>query len=600
MLRVSGKGGIWGLPDMKTPLNRYEIIGTLGTGASSRVDKARDSTIGRTVALKTFLHGFGSGDLQTQFLREAQIIGGLAHSCIVSLYDVGTNIDGLPYLVMEYVDGKTLERTLDAGPLPLERAVVWAADLASALARAHRSKIIHGDVKPANVFITSEGRLKLGDFGIARFATQMSGSGSILGTPAYLSPEQILGHKQDTRSDLFSLGIILYQMTTGVRPFDGTSVGAVCAQIVSAEPPPPSHHNAALPPEFDHIVMRCLAKDPAERYADAESLGASLYPFARSKPLPIRSPSRSWWKRPMQISDLRAVGGVLLALSVLGVGARAVREHFSAATVHAVSVRQTPTVLSAAPPPDDAVALGTGLGASPSASVINVGMAEKPATSSHNPSPSHAEAMSETSAKADSASGLVAGSDAPSPAGPSVEHAFERNAVASTKPKTIHSTSDAPATPLSSSMRSSALPKQAAATAVKSAGSPLPKTSLQVDIVSSVADENISIFAGDELLLSTLLKTAHLGDTMRFECPVTPGEHSFRVVLSRLDETVMVEKDSTSQIRADASNFLGIHVNRRTKLLLKHETSLEVVWPSTAAPVAASLSPHPVGELALR
>jgi len=302
----------------------------------------------------------------------------------------------------------------------------------------------------------------------------------------------------------------------------------------------------------------------------------------------------------MQISDLRAVAGVLLALSVLGVGARAVREHFSAATVHAVSVRLTPTVLSAAPPPDAAVALGTGLGASPSASVINVGMAEKPATSSHNPSPSHAEAMSETSAKADSASGLVAGSDAPSPAGPSVEHAFERNAVASTKPRTIHSTTDAPATPLSSSMRASALPKQAAATAVKSAGSPLPKTSLQVDIVSSVADENISIFAGDELLLSTLLKTAHLGDTMRFECPVTPGEHSFRVVLSRLDETVMVEKDSTSQIRADASNFLGIHVNRRTKLLLKHETSLEVVWPSTAAPVAASLSPHPVGELALR
>ena len=214
---------------MKSPQNRYEIIGALGIGATSRVDKARDSTIGRTVAIKTFLHGFGSGDIQKQFLREAQIVGRLTHPYIVGLYDIGTNEDGVPYLVMEYVEGKTLEKTLDNGPLPLERAAVWGADLASALYRAHQCKIIHGDVKPANILITNEGQVKLGDFGIARFATQVSGSGSVLGTPAYLSPEQILGGRQDTRSDLFSLGIILYQMTTGVRPFDGTSVGAVCA-----------------------------------------------------------------------------------------------------------------------------------------------------------------------------------------------------------------------------------------------------------------------------------------------------------------------------------------------------------------------------------
>ena len=171
-------------------------------------------------------------------------------------------------------------------------------DMASALARAHQCKVIHGDVKPANILITKEGQVKLGDFGIARFATQVSGSGSVLGTPAYLSPEQILGGKQDTRSDLFSLGIILYQMTTGVRPFDGTSVGAVCAQIVSSTPPPPSHHNPSLPPAFDHIVMRCLAKEPAQRYADAESLGASLYPslaasrvtMPLAKPLLVEAP----------------------------------------------------------------------------------------------------------------------------------------------------------------------------------------------------------------------------------------------------------------------------------------------------------------------
>src|SRR3981189_1626460 len=140
---------------MITPQGRYEFIETLGTGATSRVDKAREQLIGRIVALKTFLHGFGSGDVQKQFLREAQIVGRLTHPYIVGLYDIGTSEDGVPYLVMEYVEGKTLEKTLDNGPLPLERAAVWGADLASALSRAHQCKIIHGDVKPANILVTN-------------------------------------------------------------------------------------------------------------------------------------------------------------------------------------------------------------------------------------------------------------------------------------------------------------------------------------------------------------------------------------------------------------------------------------------------------------
>ena len=209
---------------MATLQGRYEFIETLGTGATSRVDKARDTLIGRSVALKTFLHGFGSRDVQELFLREAQIIGRLAHPCIVGLYDVGTDNDGVPYFVMEYVEGQTLEKVLDTSPLPFERALFWAADLTAAIARAHQAKVIHGDIKPANILITNDGQVKLGDFGIARFTTQVSSSGTLMGTPAYLSPEQILGHTQDTRSDLFSLGIILYQMTTGVRPFNGSSV----------------------------------------------------------------------------------------------------------------------------------------------------------------------------------------------------------------------------------------------------------------------------------------------------------------------------------------------------------------------------------------
>jgi serine/threonine protein kinase len=591
---------------MNSPQLRYEIIGTLGTGASSRVDKARDSTIGRTVAVKTFLHGFGSGDLQKQFLREAQIIGRLTHPNIVSLYDVGTNTDGVPYLVMEYVEGKTLERTLDAGPLPLERAAVWATDLASALARAHQCKIIHGDVKPANVLITAEGQVKLGDFGIARFATQVSGSGNILGTPAYLSPEQILGHKQDTRSDLFSLGIILYQMTTGVRPFDGTSVGAVCAQIISAEPVPPSHHNSALPLEFDHLVLRCLSKDPALRYADAQSLAASLYPFARSKPLAMPPPSPFWWKRPVQSSDLRAFAGVLVALAVLGAGARAVHQHFSAPTTTPVAQAQGFPSLSIASAPDGVVASRTRLGSDSAAPLIKVAMTDVSGenVSAAGPSFTPLNAQDLTAAQpmvdlsAQNGSTAFSGADADLPF-PSVSHVFERRAVVSPKSKTIGSASE-PLAPGRSSASSPAAAAKSFEAAAKSGSTPLAKTSLHVDIVSGVVDETISIFSGEQLLLSTPLEAAHLGDTLRFDCPVTPGEHSFRVVVFRADDTVVVEKGSISQIHSDASNFLGIHVSRRAKLLFKHETALEIVWPSAPAPVVASTSPRPMGELALR
>ena len=159
---------------------------------------------------------------------------------------------------------------------------MWAGDLATALGQAHRANVIHGDVKPANILVTLDQQVKLGDFGIARFSTQASGSGNLMGTPAYLSPEQILGNLQDRRSDLFSLGIVLYHMSTGKRPFDGDSVEAVCAQIISSAPLPPSHHNPSLPAEFDQVVMRCLSKNPEDRFPTAEAFAASVYPFARN------------------------------------------------------------------------------------------------------------------------------------------------------------------------------------------------------------------------------------------------------------------------------------------------------------------------------
>src|ERR1700732_679966 len=287
------------------PKNRYEVIGNLGCGATSRVDKARDTILGRTVALKTLVHAFGAPTEQKQFLREAQIVSQLSHPSIINLYDVGIEEGNVAYLVIEYVTGKTLQQVLLESPIPFPRACAWAADLAGALTRAHRAGIIHRDVKPGNILVTEDGSVKLGDFGIARFATQVSGSGRMMGTPAYLSPEQILGESQNTRSDLFSLGIVLYQMVTGAPPFEGSSISAVCAQILSADPVPPTQRNPALPAGIAHVILRCLAKSPADRYPSAEALAASLYPFARLAPagteLNLNPPvlfQPSWIARP--------------------------------------------------------------------------------------------------------------------------------------------------------------------------------------------------------------------------------------------------------------------------------------------------------------
>jgi len=163
---------------------RYEILGNLGCGATSRVDKARDTVLGRTVALKTLVHSFGAPVEQKQFLRESQIVSQLSDPAIVSLYDVGMENGSISYLVMEYVAGKTLQQVLAAGPVPVARACAWAADLAGGLRGAHRAGVLHGDIKPANILVTEDGKVKLGDFGIARFATQVSRCGQLMGTPA--------------------------------------------------------------------------------------------------------------------------------------------------------------------------------------------------------------------------------------------------------------------------------------------------------------------------------------------------------------------------------------------------------------------------------
>ena len=297
------------------PKGRYQALELIGSGTTSRVDKARDNVIGRTVALKTFICAFGE-DLEQQFLHEAQIVGQLSHPAVVQLYDVGFDEQGAPYLVMEYVAGETLQRQLESSTLTVQRACAWAVELAGALATAHRAGIVHGDVKPGNIFINPENRVRLGDFGIARLTTQLSLTSRVVGTPAYMAPEQIESELQDHRSDQFSFGVVLYQMLTGVRPFDGKSVGAVCAQILKHTPAPPSRHNPAVPPELDRVVARCLAKNPQERFASCEELAKSLHPFTRSRP---RTPApamtkHSWWSAPTGHREVWTTVSVCLLL----------------------------------------------------------------------------------------------------------------------------------------------------------------------------------------------------------------------------------------------------------------------------------------------
>jgi serine/threonine protein kinase len=308
---------------------RYEPLEFIGSGTTSRVEKARDNVIGRTVALKTFVRSF-TDDVEEQFLREAQLVGQLSHPAIVQLFDVGIDEAGTPFLVMEYVAGKTLEQRLGPYALTVQRSCAWAADLAGALAQAHRAGIIHGDIKPGNIFVTPDEKVKLGDFGIARLVTQVSGRDRVMGTPAYLSPEQIQGQPQDQRSDQFSFGIVFYQMLTGVRPFEGNTLGAVCSEILNAEPLPPSQHNPAVPPAIDRVIARCLAKNPEDRFASCEELARSLYPFTRSRPRATDSSEqkRSWWMQPSGHRDVWLAAAACLLMAASFQIPHVLRSHF--------------------------------------------------------------------------------------------------------------------------------------------------------------------------------------------------------------------------------------------------------------------------------
>jgi eukaryotic-like serine/threonine-protein kinase len=271
-------------------VGRYQVLETVGTGANSRVVRAHDPLIDRHVAIKLFSPELARGEKRNLFLREARVVGKLSDPSVIIIHDMGIEESTqTPYLVMEFVEGQSLEKLISRGSIPFPSACEYAAHVATGLSVAHRRSVIHGDIKPANILITSENRVKLTDFGMARLVSHQGADFAIRGTPAYWCPEQILGRPQDARSDVFSLGVVLYEMLTGFNPFNADTIPALCSKILSSSPLPPSHSNPSIPQPLDALVMSCLVKEPQRRVASAESLAEQLFPLARRTPLAVQS-----------------------------------------------------------------------------------------------------------------------------------------------------------------------------------------------------------------------------------------------------------------------------------------------------------------------
>jgi eukaryotic-like serine/threonine-protein kinase len=270
-------------------VGRYQVLETLGVGAQSRVVRGHDPLIDRSVAIKLFSPQLARGDARNRFLREARVVGKLSHPSIITVHDIGVDeTTQTPYLVMELVEGQSLEKIISKGCIAFPTACEWAGHVAEALAVAHKRSVIHGDIKSANILITNENRVKLTDFGMARLASHQTDS-AVRGTPAYWCPEQVLGRAQDARSDLFSLGVVLHEMLTGANPFAGDTIPTVCNHILSSTPLPPSRSNPSIPAILDDIVASCLTKEPQLRMASAETLAEQLFPLARRTPPPVQA-----------------------------------------------------------------------------------------------------------------------------------------------------------------------------------------------------------------------------------------------------------------------------------------------------------------------
>ncbi len=285
-------------------LGPYEILSPLGAGGMGEVYKARDTRLDRSVAVKVLPeHIAKREDLRGRFEREARAVASLNHPNICTLFDIGSQ-DGISYMVMELMEGETLGARIERGPIPLEQALVYAAQIADALDRAHRAGVTHRDVKPANIMLTRDG-VKVLDFGLAKsvaapgpndatIVASLTTEGSIIGTPQYMAPEQFEGKEADARADIWAFGAVLYEMVTGQKAFQGKSYGSLVGSILSAEPAPMAVA-PFTPAWLERLVRRCLAKDPERRYQSMRDIVLDLDSPPQDTPASAAKPNRWPW-----------------------------------------------------------------------------------------------------------------------------------------------------------------------------------------------------------------------------------------------------------------------------------------------------------------
>ena len=278
-------------------LSHYEVVAALGAGGMGVVYKARDTRLDRFVAIKVLTGATISEERRRRFAQEARAASALNHPGVVTIHDIATE-EGIDFIAMEYVQGQTLEQLIGRKALTLKASLDYAIQAAQALARAHAAGIIHRDLKPSNIMVTDDGRVKILDFGVAKLSARndvdieldaatmtrtvaardaaLTAEGHIVGTVAYMSPEQATGQTVDSRADIFSFGAVLYEMITGTRPFAGDSSISTLAAVVNREPKPPSEISATVPRELERIVQRCLRKDPARRFQHVDDVAVEL------------------------------------------------------------------------------------------------------------------------------------------------------------------------------------------------------------------------------------------------------------------------------------------------------------------------------------
>ena len=328
-----------------TKLGPYEILAPLGAGGMGEVYRARDTRLDRTVAIKILPPHLANDPIRKQrFEREAKSISGLNHPNICTLHDVGSQ-DGIDYLVMECVEGESLSQRLEKGALPVEQVLKIGREIADALDKAHRSGIIHRDLKPGNIMLTKAGA-KLLDFGLARPASQaatlatmtatgsrhsaVTQEGTIVGTFQYMSPEQVEGKELDPRSDIFSLGAVLYEMLTGQRAFEGKSQLSVASAILEKEPAPISTLKPMSPRSLEHVIRRCLAKDPDDRWQTARDVSLKLSSVTESVSVPqtLVRPRMPMWKILREWLAWSVVGLLLFGFAYFYMRPRVSSEQF--------------------------------------------------------------------------------------------------------------------------------------------------------------------------------------------------------------------------------------------------------------------------------